>query len=454
MDHSEVINILKQAFPVHQTSLRGSAEFDDLNGSYLSTIESEITPAAIFRPKVKEDISTFFKLIKPYTQHGDLKLAIRGGGQQPTHGCANIENGITLDLSLLLGIDIKEQSVSIAAGERWGAVYDKLLPLGLGVSGSRSGKGGIGGLCLSASGDIVNANAQENSDLFIALRGGGNNFGVVTRYDLRTFKQGPFWGGSVYYFTPSFPSQIEALVSELNRPDATVETHLMISIGYAAQFGQTMCQNQLYYTQEVEKPAILEPFTAIQPQVDQLYSMRMLNLKDAATEQAGVAMDQQRTAYMNTVVRADAVTLKAAADIYTTALEPIKSVNGLVCSLTLQPYTVSLLKKSAESGGNSLGLDPSKGPLVSVLLLSYWKEKSDDEKVLAFMKDTVQKIKVDAKAKNQSVDYEYMNYAASFQDPIGSYGAENKKKLQDVSRKYDPEGFFQKAVPGGFKLFS
>jgi hypothetical protein len=85
-----------------------------------------------------------------------------------------------------------------------------------------------------ASGDIVNANATENSDLWIALKGGSNNFGVVTRFDLLTFEQGPFWGGNVYYFTPTFPGQIEALVAELQKPDADPNTHIMISIGYAA----------------------------------------------------------------------------------------------------------------------------------------------------------------------------------------------------------------------------
>lgn len=145
-----------------------------------------------------------------------------------------------------------------------------------------------------ASGETVQANAHENPDLWISLRGGANNFGIVTRYDLRTFPQGPFWGGSVYYFAASFPGQIESLVKEVQKPDATDETHLMISIGYAAQFGQTMCQNQVYYTQSIEKPEVLEPFTAIEPQVTQLNSMRLQSLKEAASEQASVAMDQLR----------------------------------------------------------------------------------------------------------------------------------------------------------------
>ncbi|KAF2010894.1 FAD-binding domain-containing protein [Aaosphaeria arxii CBS 175.79] len=467
---SQAIAALQKAFPINQTFLRGSLEFDELNRSYLSAIESDVTPAAIFRPKDKHEVFKFIQITQPYTCNGDAKFAIRGGGQQPTHACANIQDGITLDLGMLTGIEVKDDSVSIAAGERWGAVYERLLPLGLATSGSRSGKGGIGGLSLSgglsffstregfiadnvinyevvlASGDIVNANEHENTDLLVALRGGGNNFGVVTRYDVRTFKQGPFWGGSVYYFTPSFPSQLEALVAELKNPNATAETHLMLSIGYAAQFGQTMCQNQLYYTQETERnPEVLEPFTNIQPQVDALYSMRKLKLVEAATEQTGDAMDRRR---------ADVDALKAAADIYTAALDPIKTVEGLVCSLTLQPYPVSLLKKTAEAGGNSLGLDPAHGPLVSVLLITYWKHENDDEKVFQVMQSTLEKIKYDARSRNKTINYEFMNYAAAFQDPIDSYGAENKKKLQDVSKKYDPEGLFQKAVPGGFKLFT
>lgn len=119
----------------------------------------------------------------------------------------------------------------------------------------------------------------------------------MTRFDLRTFKQGPFWGGSVFYFPPSFPGQIEALVKELSSPDASDETHIMISAGYSAQFGEVsgvMCLNQLYCTQEGEKPAVLEPFAGVQPQIDQLSSMRTMTLKDAASEQAQMGADRVR----------------------------------------------------------------------------------------------------------------------------------------------------------------
>lgn len=44
-----------------------------------------------------------------------------------------------------------------------------------------------------ANGKIVNASPSTNPDLFFALRGGGNNFGIVTRMDLTTLPQGNMW---------------------------------------------------------------------------------------------------------------------------------------------------------------------------------------------------------------------------------------------------------------------
>ncbi|KAI0016758.1 hypothetical protein F4780DRAFT_797372, partial [Xylariomycetidae sp. FL0641] len=306
-----------------------------------------------------------------------------------------------------------------------------------------------------ASGDIVNANAHENHDLQVALRGGGNNFGVVTRYDFRTFKQGPIWGGFVFYFAPSFPGQLEALVKELKKPDASPETHLMVSIGYSAMFGgDVMCLNQPYYNAAVENPPVLAPFTQIQPQIDSLNTLRLQTLKEAGAEQAGGTQSQVRCAYMNLTVKADVPTLQAASDIYTAGLGPVKSVEGVTLSFTLQPYPVSLIERSEANGGNSLGLEASDGPLVSLLLLSYWSKKSDDDAVLTMMTTSLEKMKQDAASKGQLVPYVYMNYAFTNQDPIQSYGAGNKEALQQASKKYDPEGLFQKACPGGFKLFA
>lgn len=60
----------------------------------------------------------------------------------------------------------------------------------------------------------------------------------------------------------------------------------------------------------------------------------------------------------------------------------------------------------------------------------------------------------DSENHGQKVPFDYLEYAAKFQDPIGSYGPENNKSLQEVSKKYDPAQIFQKNAPGSWKLLT
>ncbi|KAI0113989.1 hypothetical protein GGR51DRAFT_578247 [Nemania sp. FL0031] len=482
MAANEIVEALQGGFPKAQVMLPGTNEFSTLNTSYFSKAQAELQPMAIFLPRDTEDVVKFIRIIGPHALQGRVKFAVRGAGQQPALGCNNVHDGITVDLRNLTGIQLKnnDTTVSIGAGERWGDVYSTLQEKGLAVTGSRSSMGGIGGLGLSgglsffstregfitdnvtnfevvlASGEVTNANINENTDLFVSLRGGGNNFAIVTRYDMRTFKQGKFWGGTVFYFANSFPSQVEAYVKELKDPKPTDETHIMLGAGYSTVFAKVsdiVCMNQVYYTKEVENPPVLDPYVNMQPQMDHLRSVRMLDLVDAAKEQAKHGSSTSRVSYMNTTIKADVPTLMAAYETYVNALGPLKSIEGLTTSLTLQAYPKSLLEKTASAGGNSLGINPLDGPLMSILILSFWKNKEDDDKIRSTFKGVIESVDKDATTRGTAVPYKYMNYAAPFQDPIGSYGEESKAKLQATSKKYDPEGLFQKGVVGGWKLF-
>ena len=56
-------------------------------------------------------------------------------------------------------------------------------------------------------------------------------------------------------------------------------------------------------------------------------------------------------------------------------------------------------------------------------------------------------------SQRQYIAFLYSNYALPSQDPIASYGEENKAILRIVAHKYDPQLVFQRLVPGGFKLY-
>lgn len=87
------------------------------------------------------------------------------------------------------------------------------------------------------------------------------------------------------------------------------------------------------------------------------------------------------------------------------------------------------------------------------LLSLYWQDPSDDERVNAGAESWLKQSDAEAANRGLKNPWIYLNYAHSSQKPIDGYREANKAKLQEVSKKYDPSGVFQKNVPGGFKLF-
>ena len=130
----------------------------------------------------------------------------------------------------------------------------------------------------------------------------------------------------------------------------------------------------------------------------------------------------------------------------------ITSVRGINYSLTMQPLPPAITSKSALTGGNSLGLDPAKGPLVLLQLPIWWEDTSDDVLIETVSRNLVNDIDNEAKARGLHSDFIYLNYATKGQDPIAGYGIESIQNLSAASYKYDPSRMFQRQVPGGFKL--
>lgn len=77
-----------------------------------------------------------------------------------------------------------------------------------------------------------------------------------------------------------------------------------------------------------------------------------------------------------------------------------------------------------------------------------------DDILYAAAEETVAEIKAASIKASTANPYIYLNYAGEHHDPLGGYGAANIKTMKQLSQKYDPQGVFQKLVPGGWKLDS
>jgi hypothetical protein len=151
-----------------------------------------------------------------FARENELLVAVRGGGHNVA-GRALCDDGIVIDLSSMKGIhvDAKNRAARVQGGatlrdvDREAHVFGLAVPTGVisktGIAGLTLG-GGVGWLVrkygltcdnvlsfdiVTADGKPKVASANENEDLFWALRGGGGNFGVVTSFEFRVH---PVWG--------------------------------------------------------------------------------------------------------------------------------------------------------------------------------------------------------------------------------------------------------------------
>ncbi len=87
-----------------------------------------------------------------------------------------------------------------------------------------------------------------------------------------------------------------------------------------------------------------------------------------------------------------------------------------------------------------------------MLISALWPDSVSNTAVEQVSREALSAIESRAKQKGLLRKFQYINYAAPYQTPLASYGAENLEFLGRVSKKYDPHALFQTRVPGGFKL--
>lgn len=175
-----------------------------------------------------------------FAREHELLLAVRGGGHNIA-GSALCEGGVVLDLSPMkaVSVDPRKRTAHVSPGalladfDHEAQAFGLATPLGInsttGVAGLTLG-GGFGwlsrkyGLTIDnllsadvvlASGELVRASEDENKELFWGIRGGGGNFGVVTRFEFRLHPVGPSVTAGLVVFPYERASEVLANYVEL-----------------------------------------------------------------------------------------------------------------------------------------------------------------------------------------------------------------------------------------------
>ncbi len=182
-------------------------------------------PALIVRVASVDDVVTAVN----FAREQKLLTAVRCGGHSMS-GKSTCDGGLVIDLGYLnqVDIDVQRKVATLGGGCLLGDMDRKTLPLGLGTTAGVVSHTGAGGLILgggvgrlhrrfglaidnvlgvelvTADGRVVRASADENPDLYWGVRGGGGNFGVVTKLHMRLHEMSPMVANFIF----SYPADV------------------------------------------------------------------------------------------------------------------------------------------------------------------------------------------------------------------------------------------------------
>ena len=416
-------------------------------------------PALIVRPVDTVDVQA---AVRAAVAAG-LPISIRGGGHNVA-GHAVGEGALMIDLSAMRAVEVDPdlRIARVQGGATWGDVDRATQVHGLATPGGLISDTGVGGLTLSggigwlrcahglaidnlvgaevvtADGSVVEATRNgPNADLLWALRGGGGNFGVVTRFDLALHPLGPtiYFAGPVYALEDG-PGPIrfwrDFLGDKHDRVGSLVE---FSTIPSTPDYQEDAWGRRVYTVAALfagdadEGEALLAPLLE-QGSLVTDYSGQMLFTDAQQLFDTVIPFGQYRTYWKSRFL----------ADLDDAAIDTMLAHNAAPPS----PNTLSSLwnigaaTASVPAGATAFG-DRSMRWMASFDAI--WSDSGDDDANIAWTRQGW-----DAMAPWAVGNRIYLNFPGHGEDATlteQAFGAANHRRLREIKRRYDPSNLFR-----------
>ncbi|KAF2396177.1 FAD-binding domain-containing protein [Trichodelitschia bisporula] len=467
---------IKNALP-GRLWLPGEAAYTKENRDYYNIGLAELGPACITLPTSAEDVS---KIVKILNVRPGVRFAIKSGGHDPNPGQSSVKDGVLVALRHINGTeyDAQKNVAYVKPGGHWSSVIGPLAKKNVTVVSGRLGVVGIGGYLMqggnsflsaqhglaadsilewelvAANGSIITVNAKRYPDLARALRGGGDQFGICTKFTLQAYPIGPVWSGTKAYAAKDREAVFEALADfvENNHKDPKAAIIFTSGLGSASlmQFydGPTPPKGafgkfeNLKATMDVGKT---QSYADVIGATDGLF-----NFFSSRTSFRSITLPHlpHDHGYYS---RVDALWSNITA-------KHLKGRYLVGSTLAFQPFPNSMGKATETKGGNAMGLKGSDHTRFVIEIAGIYSRKADDDVVQEMSREytqvlteQLQGVKASAKAKGITVgEYNPMfgNDAGPDQDVMGSY--RDVATFRKLQKQLDPEGLFAKRA-GGFK---
>ena len=408
-------------------------------------------PALIARCRGVADISDAVKVARAL----NLDVAVRGGGHNVA-GLATIDDGLMIDLAPMKGIhvDPRARVARAQGGVLWSEFNRETQLHGLATTGGVVGTTGVAGLTLGGglgwlmpkyglaldnlrSAEIVMADASvqqvsadQNADLFWAIRGGGGNFGIAASLEFNVHPVGPMIAGGLVvhphakamdvlkFFRDqcaSAPDELMLVAGLLTAPDGS---GAKLAAMVAAHCG-TLSDGE----------AALRPFKAFGPPVMDAMGPISYNAQNALFDASlpRGALNYWKSQFL---IDLSDEAIRVMADRFETCGSPmsqllIEHFHGAASRVPVSATACSL----RVSGFN-------------VAIISQWMDPRDNDRNIAWCRGTFEAL------KPFLAETRYVNYLDHDEagDPAAvAYGA-NYPRLRELKARYDPDNFFRANV--------
>ncbi|KAK0229779.1 FAD-binding domain-containing protein [Armillaria nabsnona] len=435
----------------------GSSSYIADNEHY-ATSSSQVSKCSV-EPGSADDVGIILGILgKTKTPFG-----IKGGGHATNPGFSSTI-GVQIAMTRFNEVtyDSATQTAVIGAGNIWDDVYEILDAQGVNVVGGRVTGIGVAGFTLGGgyswlsnqyglaidnvvayelvvpNGTAVTVTEGSDPDLFFSLKGGGNNYGIVTRFTLKTHPQGAVWGGLASYnasYISAFTTASVKFCSEVTDPKAG----MIIAYGYTS--GQVFLSTQMFYDGPTPPDGIFNDFLAIPASAQDITTRSFFDLINSTSVSINAAAGYR-------IVYNHIPTLEYSESFIQGIIDelnfwgPTLSAHGeLFVSYGVEPFLPSLLTHAPVG---SSAYPSSRDHVVFPTIVTFeWVSESEDDVFHDAARQTADRLGV----ASESI---YPNYAIYDTPVVDMYGEEGVKKMEATRERVDPYGVM--LLTGGFKV--
>lgn len=394
-----------------------------------------------------------------YARTGGLEVAVRCGGHSVT-GLSSLDDGILIDLAGMKEVDVDAEArvAHTGGGVLWGDFDKATQEHGLHTPGGRVTTTGVGGFTtgggygwtsskygltcdnlisaevVTADGQVLIASADQNADLFWGIRGGGGNFGIVTRFDFQLHPLGPIvLGGMALWPMERAPEVVRGWRNHIEGAPDELSTGCAVITAPPEEFVPENLRGRpavaivgMYVGEPDAGVSVMQPFKDMEPTVDLIQPMPYTAFQ--------AIVDPANPPGLRNYFRGDYLDglSDEAIDAYLERSEHTVSTTTPLAQLIIFRLGAGVSKVADESTAFS---HRDADYLFHPILL--WDNPAEDEDQIAIGRRLGESMAAFGTGAS------YLNFTPDRDRVRDAYGPEKYQRLVALKDKYDPENLFR-----------